>query len=174
METRTIFWLVIVGLILAIAIVSVMSKKKKKTSTHDKKDGDSDTKAKEHGGSIFMTIVQIICFVIFIGLLIYVIVDYYQEKVYPWDEEVKVELRKKITETTLEEMAVFQTPRTIKFDYAFDIETNGRPYAILWSGTNVPICYCDDDKKDPYIRKRNKGPNTITKPSKECWKMCKN
>ena len=186
MTLGTIAFIGIIATAIAIAIYRNYGHTLKKKKEHHKHDAPKDkpgdtTKGGGHGhgdhdelgptgsgGCIPMILVA----VAFIALLTYVVIDYLGEIVHPWEREVHVKLSRKTGPDTFTKETSFKTPRTIEFNYAFDIDTDSHPYAVLWSGTTIPICYCDDEK-DPYVGKRNKGPNKITKPSEACWKMCR-
>ncbi len=97
--------------------------------------------------------------------------SYGKEK--PWEKEVRFQLFKTGEDGKLAPQGTFTTPRTVTHDWKSQVWTDGMPIAFLLPGEKVQICYCADNKP-LHITKRFEGPVTYTKPSKKCWKMCKN
>lgn len=91
----------------------------------------------------------------------------------PWEKEVSFKLFKTGEDGKLAPQGPYKTPKTLVHDSKSQVWTNGVPIAFLLPGEKVPICYCSDDKP-LHITKRFEGPVSYTKPTKKCWKMCKN
>lgn len=92
----------------------------------------------------------------------------------PWEKEVSFQFFKTTQDGKLVPQGTFMTPDTIVYDSSSQVWTNGAPIAFWLPGETVPICYCSENGKPLRVNKRPEGPVIYTKPSKKCWKMCKN